>query len=168
MIALETVDLELELAELFARMLQIPLNVGESVYMTPKSDQVRIEVLRSGAHAVSPNPKRDPKSELEVQKRSALKKVIDLATRAQASINYRHRTMHDDWGFDPDHNEIRRITVDGKLGRTPTLIPINDLKKQIEITRKLIDDVVALAKEFKDNPPLMVSLARSKPAGTKR
>jgi hypothetical protein len=165
MISLETVDLELELATLFSQMLLIPLCVGEAILMTPKSEQARIDILRHAAEAAfAPRPgKRSDsarRSDLERQKVEALNKVKALLKRSQEVINYRHRTMHDDWEITKKRKEIRRIQVDGGLSRVPMPVPIAQLNTQIEKLRQLIDDVTDLAAEFKKYPPLAASKRR--------
>jgi hypothetical protein len=70
MIALETVDLEIELAVLFSTMLRLSSAVAEAIYMTPKSEQARLEVLKNTAIALfSLHPKSkktSPKSKLRL------------------------------------------------------------------------------------------------------
>jgi hypothetical protein len=161
MIALETVDLELELAILFSSMLHISRKIGEAIYMSPRGDQARLDMMRNAAHvAFDSNAKKDPKSELEQQKKDALKKVLALIKRAQTAITYRHRTMHDEWKVEGEFKDISRIMIDGKLDRPPTLVPLEDLKREIRTLRALIDDITALANQFRKKPPLLVSMRR--------
>ena len=73
--ALETVDLELELAVLFSRMLMILPRIGEAIYITPKNGQARLEIMRNTAKEVfAPNKKAKPDSVREKQKAAALKR----------------------------------------------------------------------------------------------
>jgi len=159
MISLETVDLELQLALLFSRMLQISPKVGEAIYMSPKSDQARLDVMRNTAHAAfDPGPRSKPDSILEQQKKKALKKMLDIVAQAESVIQYRHRTLHDDWRIERQHKEVQRIQVDGHAARVPTPVSLTELNRQITKMRTLIDDVTILAKEFKAHPPRMVSM----------
>jgi hypothetical protein len=159
MIALETVDLELELGALLSRMLLLNPLVGEAIYMTPRGDQTRLDILRNAAKEVlAPSTKRDPKSEFEQQKRKALDKINRIVARAQACIGKRNRALHDDWHISAETKEIARVRVDGTSSRVGDPIPIDQLKGDIRALRTLIDDVTALAKEFRKKPPWLISM----------
>lgn len=159
LIALETVDLELELAVLFSRMLMLLPRVGEAIYMTPQNAQARLDILRNAANETfRPNKKAGSNSIKEKQKAAALEKVIDILKRAQDCINGRNRALHDDWYISADTKEIKRIRVDGFSGRVGEPISLPKLKAEVKALRLLIDNVTKLAKEFKDHPPQMVSM----------
>ena len=51
MIAIETGNLELALADVFARMLSIPLRIGRAVYLTPQASHARLDILKNAARA---------------------------------------------------------------------------------------------------------------------
>ena len=51
MVSLEAIALELRLALLLARMLSIPLKTAQAIYLTPKAEQTRLDILRNAAHA---------------------------------------------------------------------------------------------------------------------
>ena len=51
LIAIETGNLELALADLLARMLSIPLRIGRAVYLTPQSSGARLHILKNAARA---------------------------------------------------------------------------------------------------------------------
>jgi len=58
MVCLEEVALELRLSLLLARLLAIPLRTANAIYLTPKAEQTRLDILRNVAHAhlsVSPS-----------------------------------------------------------------------------------------------------------------
>jgi hypothetical protein len=158
MIALETVDLEIELTLLFSTMLGLSYTVAEAIYMTPRGDQARLDVLRNTAKALfAPHPRSTmtpPKSKLKAE---CEKKVLNIVGRAQASIGKRHRAMHDEWYVMPKTRVVKRLQVDGKGAVIGTPIPINQLNREIETLRALIDDISKLAEEFKKRPPLMTS-----------
>lgn len=163
MIALETVDLELALADLFSRMLQINRKTATAIYMTPKGDQARLDILSNAAHAAFDLTKREQEKPLGVlpkQKKAALKKVLEIVKRAHNAINNRHRMMHDDWQPGDDDKTAKRKTVDGRAGRAAVAVSIGDLKQQIATLRTLIDDVHDLTNEFDQHPPLMVDMRR--------
>src|SRR5271163_1289254 len=92
-IALETVDLEIELALLFSSLLGLPPYVGETIYLTPRTDQARIEILRNTASiifAVSGKPHSPPAK----QKRKYKDRIFKLLEDAQNCIQHRHRAVH--------------------------------------------------------------------------
>src|ERR1700720_3330522 len=81
LLALETVDLELELALLFSRMLMIWPRVGEAIYMTPLNAHARIEILQNAAQQLLA-PRAADKGRPSGKKAAALKKVKDITKRA--------------------------------------------------------------------------------------
>ena len=83
-LSLETVDLELELAALFSRMLGIPRRIGEAIYMSPKANQARFDILRNASLAAfGPSPRENPESRHAKKKASNHAKVLDLVKRAE-------------------------------------------------------------------------------------
>jgi hypothetical protein len=162
LIALETVDLELELTVLFSRMLMLLPRVGEAIYMTPKNAQARLDIMRNAAkETFRPSKRASVGSLKEKQKAAALKKVLGIIGRAQECMQKRHRALHDDWYISADTKEIKRIQVDGLSDRVGKPIPLPTLKAEIKSLRTLIDDVTKLAKEFKEKPPQLVSMRRN-------
>jgi hypothetical protein len=158
MMSLETVDLELELAVLFSRMLFINPRVGEAIYMTPRGDQARLDMMRHAAEELFAIRKNEnPHGRSAKRKRGTLSKIKSILARAKRCIDKRHRSMHDDWYISSETKEIKRIEVDGKSGRVGVPMPLAQLTDDIRALRALIDDVTALAKEFRENPPTLVS-----------
>jgi hypothetical protein len=156
MIALETVDLELELALLFSEMLSLPYSVAEAVYMTPRGDQARLDILRNSAKALfAPHPRSKPTSPKSKKMVSLKSKVLNIVSRAQNCIGKRHRAMHDEWYVLPKTKEIKRLQVDGSGAEEGTPIPLRQLNEDIRIVRTLIDDITKLAKAFERNPPII-------------
>jgi hypothetical protein len=100
MIAIETGNLELALADLFARMLSIPLRIGRAVYLTPQSSAARLHILKNAARAEFERPMRS--KTMKDQYASALKRVLDIHDRADKAIIRRHRVVHDSWGYSED------------------------------------------------------------------
>jgi hypothetical protein len=161
MIALETVDLELELAVLFSAMLDLPYKVGEAIYMTPRGDQARLDILRNAAEVVfAPHPRSKPTSPKSKEKASRKSKVLSIVGRAQKCITKRHRAMHDEWYVIPKIKEIKRLQVDGSGAVIGTPMPLRQLNDDIRIVRTLIDDITKLAGEFEKKPPVKVSSPR--------
>lgn len=158
MIALETVDLEIELTLLFSTMLGLSYAVAEAIYMTPRGDQARLDVLKNTAEALfAPHPRNKETSPKSKLKADSKKKVLNIVKRAQACIGKRHRAMHDEWYVVPRTKEIKRLQVDGRGTVIGTPIPINELNSEIKALRILIDDISKLAEEFKKRPPAMIS-----------
>jgi hypothetical protein len=162
MISIETVALELELAGLFARLLLLRLSTGRAIFLAPKNERTRLDILRDAANAeLGPTPLQPPGSVLERQKAEALAKVKDIIARSQDAINHRHRVIHDEWDVSDDNKEITRRLVDGKVTRPSKRIPISELRGQIKTLRILIDDVYELAVKFRRHPPTMIDLKNS-------
>src|ERR1700687_493469 len=82
MIAIETGNLEIALADLFARMLSIPLRIGRAVYLTPQSAQARLDILVNAAKAEFDRPMRA--KVLREQYADAFKQVNTIRNRANA------------------------------------------------------------------------------------
>lgn len=165
LIAIETGNLELTLANLFARMLSIPLRIGRAVYLTPQSSAARLHILKNAARAEFERPMRS--KNLRDQHASALKRVIEIHDRASKAINRRHRVVHDSWGFNEDDMEVSRLMIDGQPDRESAAAPVKELQDQLTFLRKLIDDAGALSREFYRHPPMMVDLRLSEaPAQT--
>jgi hypothetical protein len=159
MIAIETVALELELASLLSRILMVRRRVAEAIFLTPKAESARLDVLENVAKAAfALRSKVDPESELEKQKADALQKVLRIVERSRKAIGKRHRAMHDEWDARGDFPVIQRFPVDGRPASKGTPVRIIDLRQQIKELRALIDDVIDLANEFDRTKPLMVSL----------
>ena len=159
MIAIESGNLELELAGLFGRMLMIPLRIGRAVYLTPQAAHARLAVLKNAARAEFDRPTRS--KTMREKYASALKRVIEIHDRASTAINKRHRIVHDSWGFSDDDAEVSRLMIDGNPDRESAAVPVNELEDQLNSLRKLIADVGDLAREFYRNPPRMVDMRLS-------
>jgi len=161
MIALEVVDLELVLSVLLARTLMVTPKVGESIYMTPKGDRARLDILENVAQTVFATKSTGvPTSTLGKQKYEARKKVLAIVKRCRASIEDRHRIIHDDWYISSETQEIKRVMVDGKVTREGVKVTLGELDDILKKLRTLIDDVSKLSDEFRKNPPIMVSMRR--------
>lgn len=97
-IAVETVDLEFVLATLLASVLHVREKVGRAIFLAPKSEQARLDILRDAANAeFESNPRALPGAIVEKQKARALRKVSKIILRSQDAMNRRHRTVHDQW-----------------------------------------------------------------------
>jgi hypothetical protein len=158
MMALETVDLELELTLLFSRMLGLSYTVAEAIYMTPKSEQARLDILRNAAEALfASHPRSKQDSSRSIKRLAAKKQVLSIVGRAEKYIMKRNRAMHDEWYVISKTREIKRMQVDGRINRVGTPIPITELRNDVRSLRLLIDEATKLAKEFAKKPPSMIS-----------
>jgi hypothetical protein len=159
MIAIESGNLELALASLFARMLLIPLRVGRAVYLTPQGFQARLDILRNAAKAEFDRAVRP--AVLRKRYPEVLRRVTDIIKRANDAVNKRNRVVHDSWGYNDDDKEVSRLVIDGKPDRESASVSIKELADQLVSIRVLIDDVGALAREFYRHPPTMIDLRLS-------
>jgi hypothetical protein len=167
MVSIETVDLELRLADLFARTIGVSLRVGQSIFLSPKAEQIRIDIFRNAAHAeFATAPRANPNHTLIKQKRQALAKIDKLLNRSLDLIRVRHRIIHDDWNISDKEKVVTRRHLDGAIGRERTPIKITELEQHIRSLRVLIDDIYALSVEFKARHPSMASMAIERPANT--
>lgn len=153
MISIENANLELVLAALMSAALMMPRRVAHAIFFTPRAATVRIEILIAAARAeLSPNPKAEPDSILEAQKRDAFQKVDKLAKRSLAVIQRRHDVMHDAWAVDDEKDEpVVRSKIQGAALWKE--VPIQTLLDLIRDYRSLIDDVGALVFALRRNPP---------------
>ena len=156
MVQLEAVALELRLALLLSRILALPQRIARAIYLTPKSEQVRLEILRNSAEA---RLSGRAGAELKRQMDDALKKVIAIQKRAQKVVGKRHGVIHDEWNYSPTRQEIIRKPVSGQLAVQVTKGDIKELHRLIDQMRDLIDDIYDLAEEFRKHPPFMVDLS---------
>jgi hypothetical protein len=79
-------------------MLVISPKVGEAIYMTPRGDQTRLDLLRNAAKQLFALRKNEnPGGASAQRKRSTLGKIERIIARAHDCIANRNRAMHDDW-----------------------------------------------------------------------
>lgn len=100
MVSLETGDLQIKLANLFSRMVGVTVRIGQSIFLSPKAEHARIDILLHAAHAkFAIAPKANPKAKLVVQNKRDLNEVVKIVKRSHDLINKRHRIIHDDWNM---------------------------------------------------------------------
>tara|TARA_R110000868_G_scaffold2930_2_gene19917 strand:+ start:481 stop:981 length:501 start_codon:yes stop_codon:yes gene_type:complete len=160
MVSLETIALEIQLAGVLARMIGIPLRIGQAIYLSPKSEHSRLDILRNAAQsrlAVAPGKE---KTELGMQQIKALKQVTKIVRRASDLVNRRHRVVHDEWNFSDREKAVTRKKLDGKPGNPRVAIPLTEVGLLVTDMRKLIDDAHALAESFREHPPFMARLKK--------
>jgi len=156
----ETVYLEWVLSGLFARMMGLSFKVARAIYLTPKSETARLEILQNASKALfeEKSAKRAAPT-LQKQKDAAKKEVQSLIKRSQNIINERHRLVHDLWEerdalAESCGDPLKRRRIDAeKLHEKPKEISIDDLKSLHCDIEKLIGDVHALRLKFKKHPP---------------
>jgi hypothetical protein len=160
-IAIETIELELELAKLFARVLNVSVVVGRAVFLSPKSEQARLDMLRNAAEAAFRKKRANaaPSHVHGRQKSTALRKVNRVIDRSQNAFNHRNRVTHDEWDV-PDGEQVAvRKSVDGRLSRATSVVPLSELHAHTMLPRRLIDDVSKLSAELRLRPPNMIDLS---------
>jgi predicted RNA-binding protein YlxR (DUF448 family) len=91
MIAIETGNLEIALATLFARMLSVPMRTGRAVYLTPKAAHAQLDILRNAAKAAF--DRKVKSKELNDQYKEALAKVTGIISRAGKANDKRNRIV---------------------------------------------------------------------------
>lgn len=161
LIAIETVELEVKLTALFTAMLMLPPRVGRAIVSTPKNHTTKVDIIREAARAAfAKNPLSAP-TECEKRKTEILPKIEKILNKAQGAFNDRNRALHDLWGVYVDSGEVHTRRIDVPIGKEPKVVTLSDLKKQVEKTRSLIDDIVALTAELRGHPPLMVYMRKS-------
>ena len=97
MISIENANLEIALAELFARVLLIGIDVGEAIYLTPRSAFARLDTLKVTVEATLRPRKRGGQN--ETRKAETLGRSLDIHDRAKKVIGRRHEVIHNTWGI---------------------------------------------------------------------
>jgi hypothetical protein len=109
-ISIENANLEVALAELFARILHISPQVGEAIYLTPRSAFARLEIFRAAADAALRPRRRGGQN--EARKAETLIKAHDLHRRAKSAVGRRHDVIHNAWGTTAEEPEkVARTTL---------------------------------------------------------
>jgi hypothetical protein len=158
MVSLETIALEMQLANLLARTISVPLRIGQAIYLSPKSEQSRLDILKNVSRSRLGVSENKIRSELGKQMTKALDDVNKVINRAQALISHRHRIIHDEWNYSDSENKVTRKKVDGKPGNSRAPIERIEIDNLIQKIRSLIDDVHDLADSFKQYPPFMANM----------
>jgi hypothetical protein len=164
MISIENGNLELSLADLFARTLSISKKMAHAIYFTPRAAALRVEILQAAARTrLAPRPKISPTHPLEVQKSDALRKVERLVKRSFGVMQRRHEVMHDAWGIARDEKDEPVIRGSGRdlIQSEARDAPLRELTDLIRDLRDVITDVDRLVAEFTNRPPAMADLRRS-------
>jgi hypothetical protein len=154
MISIENANLDLMFGVLLARVLGVPAEIGQALYLTPRSAMGRIEMLENVARLAFPIHRTDdldpaPRAALEttnVVRQKDVQRVLALAKRARSIINKRHSIIHDAWGLQQDTSEVARRPH--KPDAIPLVVSLQSLTDIIRDIRAAIDDVRELAREF--------------------
>ena len=160
MVALEVVDLEIRLANLFGHVVGVSQRIAQAIYFSPKAEQARMDVIRNATNAAFATSPLE-RGSVARQKREALAKVEDILERSEKLIRKRHRVIHDEWNISDKEKIVTRRLVGGELKRPRVPVDKKELSEMIEQLRELIDSVYALSQEFKAHPPTMASMATS-------
>lgn len=160
MISIENANLELALGELLARVLHIRTEIGESVYLTPRSAFARLEIFEAAAKAgLRPKREGDRFYENEEAKAAALARVLSIVGRAKNVVDRRHKVIHDAWGIMDETGEVFRAPLPPRENETHE--PISTLRSLIRDLRQLISDTKELSTEFKQTPPTLVDVGQA-------
>jgi hypothetical protein len=159
MILIETVDLELALASLFSGLVALPMHIGHAIFLTPKGEQARLDMLINTINAITIPPGVPDYPALEEERVSARKRVLALASKCQKAINMRHRIVHDGWMA--AGTEIQRHPINGKLMPPRETVSLEELQNHLYLLRKTIDQATELGLEFLRNRTSMRWMMKS-------
>jgi hypothetical protein len=156
MISIENANLDLMFGVFLARVLGVPAEIGQALYLTPKSAMGRIEMIENVGKLAFPIHRTDdldpePRAALEstnVIRLKDVQRVMALTKRARSIINKRHSIIHDAWGLQQDTSEVARRPLPIKLDAIPQPVSLHSLTEIIRDIRAAIDDVRELAREF--------------------
>jgi hypothetical protein len=154
MISIENANLDLMFGVLLARILGVPTEIGQALYLTPRSAMGRLEMLENVARLAFPSYRTDdldPVARASLEKTNIIRKkdvqrVLALAKRARSIVNKRHSIIHDAWGKAQDSSEVARRPH--KPDAVPLVVSLHSLTDIIRDIRAAIDDVRELAHEF--------------------
>lgn len=125
MLTIEIACLERMLANLLGAVLNVDMAIAEAIYLTPKSNMVRIEILANVAGA-------------KLRFRPAvLATVNSIIKRSRGVIEKRHNIVHSEYRVHPETGEIMICSLGGK-GRKLEPFPVQRINSAINDTRSLI------------------------------
>jgi hypothetical protein len=111
MVSVEVANLDIHLGYLFAEILRIPGNVGEEIFLTPKSAFGRLDLLNTAVEQM-------------MEDKSVWKKHLkNIHKRAASIINHRHSMIHDSWGINV-HGSVVRRSIRGDSEKIP--VPLKE------------------------------------------
>jgi hypothetical protein len=143
MISIENGNLEDAMGALFAEVIIVPHRVGLAIYMTPRSEYARIEILRNAAKAAY--SARDAN-----RQKKQLRHVLNICERALKLVGKRHTQIHHGWGAD-ESGAVQRFVPGTWVGEN---VPLSTLSNIIEDYRRLIEDTTRLALHLREHPPV--------------
>lgn len=161
MVSLETIALEVSLATLFARMIGVPPRIGHAIYLTPKAEQTRLDMLRHTTQSRLAVSERKKNTRLGQQQSRYRRKIMKIVASAQDTMNRRHRVIHDEWNYSDKEQAVTRKRIDGNPGRARIKVDLNEVLQLIEDIRKTIDAAQSLSEVFRERPPFMANLSIS-------
>jgi hypothetical protein len=157
MISIENANLEIALAELFARVLLIGIDVGEAIYLTPRSAFARLDTLKVTVEATLRPRKRGGQN--ETRKAETLGRSLDIHDRAKKVIGRRHEVIHNTWGIVVDDpSQVARTSLPRIKRGKGVPAPSSDLNNLIRDMRALVSDTKALNRHLKQFPPTLVDM----------
>lgn len=152
MILLETVDLELALADILAGLLTVPRHIGRAVFLSPKGEQARLDMLSNAVNAITTPPSAVADNLELMKERAALRKrILTLVSKCQKATNMRHRIVHDGWWVEDNGTEVLRFPINGKYLPQAEAVSLNELQNHILLLRDLIASAYKAAAELSGN-----------------
>jgi hypothetical protein len=132
MLSVEIGVAELLLGKLLGALLGLAHDLGEIIYMTPKSYTGRLEILENVAARCL-----QPKSE-------GLGRIGTLIKRTRTRIQYRNDMTHSGWGvLKSDRTVVTRRPFPFTENSKAEVVPVSELDDQIVKIRQLQQDILA-------------------------
>jgi len=158
MISIESGSLDIVLTQLLAATLGVSESIANAIYLTPRSASARIEIFQNIVTFALENVKTDDVEGRQLkrlyekinEKRTKRRRRIEsLLARARAIADKRNIIIHEGWGVDKTTSTIIRRRLPIKPGSKATPVPLGYLTEIIRDLRVLVDDVIDLALELK-------------------
>lgn|GEM_PF-2985147 len=135
LISVEIARLEIQLGMLLGAVLHVNAFMGQVVYLTPKSNGARLDILINAAKGSY------------YEDNEHLKKILSITSRARALLGKRHDAMHQAWGATnkvPSGNEVYRYKLPMMGEQERIHVPLKDLDQLNENLRSLMSDITTL------------------------
>ncbi len=133
-LSIEVVNIDILLAHLLSAVLGIPRRIGDEIYFTPRANALRINILqnvaRTALHGIHGYEKQ----------------TLNIAKRALAIADKRHKILHESWGFSQDGYYITRRALPLSRPAKRPRIPLTEITDVIGDTRQLVKEILALTR----------------------
>ena len=136
MITVELANLEIELADLLAALINRDRDIGHALYFTPKSTIARLEMIDSVASILlNPGP--------------LLSEISKNTKKARRVMDKRHRLIHAAWGVSSDNSKVLHSSLplgEGKAEQTR----VGDLAAVVQQLREVTENVSTVLDKVQD------------------